>query len=1557
MTQINPLEVSSALRKRYSKYISGLVRPRERTVADALLRAINQATHSQNNLVKGPYLEAQPGYVKATTIRDLVAEGILSHEFLKFTNDTLPIDRSLYSHQVKSIRRVTSGNNVIVATGTGSGKTESFLLPIIDSLFKEKEEGKLGAGVRALLLYPMNALANDQVKRLRKLLANTPEITFGRYTGETEKTYEKALEKYIEFEGHEPLPNELISRKQMQDTPPNILLTNFAMLEYLLLRPADTALFEGASTGTWRFIVADEAHTYDGAHGVEVAILLKKLRERVDRDGRVQTIGTTATIGEDNEAIRKFAESFFGNSFDIDSPNSPDLITPERESIPEPLWGPIAMNEWIEINRGEKRFQDLASFSKFGNDFEALSSESSFVTLRKHLSNGPTSVPDAAVAIYGVDGELERAALLAMVELGSRIKDQNGEPCLSARFHLFARATEGVFSCLNEEPHVSLYRHESCEDCGCPVLEMAGCKKCGAVYYTGKYTSKGNSHFVTPKGQGRDAFVFAYDVAIEEPAEDEIFDEDIVDVDGLNKAIHLCTGCGRASNEAVSECASCGSTNIRQMLIKEGRAESETSCKQCQNHGRNIIRKLDSGVDAAASVLATELYLNMPPEESDSAKYLPGQGRKLMVFSDSRQQAAFFAPYLEDSYSKILWRKLLRSAVARSEAVSNLEPWRAKDVVDSAIKIANESLLFGDSTSVHEKVKLIHTQMHLEAVSSDTQMNLEGTGTLKWSMALPTSDSAYEPFSAIGLNKTDFQALLQVLFWSLRNQGALSSNDLVNEVIELYAPRTGPIFVRKTGGTDRRSKTISWLPSGKSNRHLSFIRRVVAKLGISAEPTALLEQIWSQVLVNPSSPFKSLMVAVPNQIHGIRYRLNFDLLQVETTHPETQIFECDICRTRTHFNVGGVCVRNECSGTLIGHQIGDSLEESHYSSIYLDDSILLMKAREHTAQLTSEMARKVQTEFINGEVNVLSSSTTFELGVDVGELNSVLLRNMPPSTANYLQRAGRAGRRSDSAALILTYAQRRPHDLSRFANPLKMIAGEMRAPYVNLDNYRILIRHIYSLFFATYWQTSAGTFKDAETFFLENESGTRAVDDFKAWIVKHQDVLFEKYQFVLPTELKSMERALWRQILEALPDLLDRVTEKLTSEVNEYQSLIDALLVEFNEKVSSGQKADAISGKINRLNRVVNTIKSRDIIGFMSTQNLLPKYGFPVDTVNLQPRYTDANAENIDMSRDLSVAIFEYAPGNKLVASGYLWESVGLTMMPGKELEMFKYSVCNDCGHFNRAIADSTDSLSECANCGQSLPKAKTYIWPKWGFVSNGGERKPGDSAPKAAWNRSLYLAEDGEKLSSELEVPSPRVKAELQTIAKLLVVNNGTNGQGFQICPTCRAAFPSDKSAGNEHYLPFAEKKCGKTFVDKNIQLGHQFETDLVKVSIDYNDSEIDASKVGLSVQYAILEAAAEELQISHDDIDVVPLGTKSGVVTFAIVDAVPAGAGFAKLVAEALPMLFKAALKKVSNCECGVETSCYECLRGYSNQRVHDELSRQDAIDGLSALTSKGH
>ena len=350
--QFNPIKTARTVEDLYREYIATTIH-----FADPDLQSqLETILGKRRFLAKGPFLEAAPPYRPASSVRQLVDEGVLCESMLKLGG--FDADRPLYVHQERAIRKAVGGRNYAVVTGTGSGKTECFLLPIVNDILAEFEEKGPSSGVRAMILYPMNALANDQLKRLRQLLAGT-DITFGRYTGDTKPSPEEAIKKWkSENPGQEKLRNEIISREAIRENPPNILLTNYSMLEYLLLRPDDAPLFGSVFGANWRHIAIDEAHIYTGALGTEIAYLIRRLKARIASEvgfmPKLHCYATSATIGSDEDVpnVAKFAQGLFGEPFSSD-PSDLDVVTSEKDSpvsaLDDSPWGALPFQVWKQL--------------------------------------------------------------------------------------------------------------------------------------------------------------------------------------------------------------------------------------------------------------------------------------------------------------------------------------------------------------------------------------------------------------------------------------------------------------------------------------------------------------------------------------------------------------------------------------------------------------------------------------------------------------------------------------------------------------------------------------------------------------------------------------------------------------------------------------------------------------------------------------------------------------------------------------------------------------------------------------------------------------------------------------------------------------------------------------------------------------------------------------------------------------------------------------------------------------------------------------------------------
>jgi DEAD/DEAH box helicase len=884
---VDVIATSALLSATYRRYLRSLLPVRDPALAAALAERIAGSPL----LTKGPILEATPPYRTGASLREMIAGGVLHPAFARLGGPTLPLDRPLYLHQEQAIRKAAAGRNLVVASGTGSGKTECFLLPVLSALTAEHAAGTLGPGVRALLLYPMNALANDQVRRLRQLLAGSPQITFGRYTGDTPERKREGASLFEELNPGEPrLPGELLSREEMRDNPPHLLLTNYAMLEYLLLRPADLDLFEGKHGGHWRFVILDEAHVYDGAKAEEVGMLLRRLRERVGRAAAgartgFQAIATSATVGDRPRAVVSFASKLFDVPFEWrdEDPSRQDLVSAQREDMPAgPFWGPLTAADYLRLagENGDPASElpalaaDLLPLRAGADAAAALSREAAMAKLRGLLARTP--VPFAGLAREVFPGEPEQvaeSALAAMVALGARIHDPAGTPVLSARYHLFARATEGAFTCLTPAgPHVSLARHEVCPDCQGAVFEFGCCKRCGAVHLAGTIDRDTAGERFTSRVTRGDRRAWLLLGEAQQTADED--DETLEDADAATATDSmLCGRCGAlhagAPANSTTSCG-CAAENLRPVHRLAPRSGAPRGCLACGARGGGMIRLFESGNEASAAVLATALYQALPPAEDLADR--PGGGRKLLAFSDSRQAAAFFAPYLEASHSVVQQRRLILDGLARATARD--ATCTVDDLIEETAAAASHAGVFGRRESRQGRRREAARWVMRELVALDERQSLEGLGLLRAALDRDPSWAPPRPLLDLGLTGEECWLLLAELLRTLRLQGALTMPEEVDPADEMFDPRRGPIYVRGDGA-EARLKVLSWLPTRGINKRLDYLRRLLAALdgrpaeGAAPEPREVLAGCWRALTVLRDGWLRSAALPRIGQVHQV----------------------------------------------------------------------------------------------------------------------------------------------------------------------------------------------------------------------------------------------------------------------------------------------------------------------------------------------------------------------------------------------------------------------------------------------------------------------------------------------------------------------------------------------------------------------------------------------------------------------------------------------------------------------------------------------------------------
>jgi len=1144
---MNPIELAQEIEARYQRYLKTTFYFR-----DPILRTSFEEALKSGHLSKGPYLEATPVFRRGQAPLYLFPSllGFQPDEgFLKAVQGPRP----LYKHQEEAIQRVFQEHNVVVATGTGSGKTEAFLYPILLHLYREFQSSKLGQGVRALILYPMNALANDQRDRLGEICKrlqdeNSPfRFTFGQYIGETPED-ENDSRRHARDHIANRLPGELVLRSEMRTAPPHILLTNYSMLEYLLLRPDDSPLFDNGRAQWWTFLVLDEAHQYRGSRGIEMAMLLRRLKQRLREGGRskpFRCIATSATLAEgdkDKPAIAEFASHLFGEDF-----LEEDMILGDPEPIPEPSPQSLSPDDYhflvgILAGKSEETSNHLAELadkliaSLPGNGGPSkktigilLQRDSRTTRLRRLITANPTEVKDIADQVFDdLPVEKRAFALSELVELLLQARDPISDaPLLSARYHLFLRSLEGAFVSYWPEKKVFLDRKGG--DGQYTAFEVALCRECGQHYFVGPKDFKGGN--LAKMEAIRDPSHLNFGATFFRPIEgsEDENEEDENSEAADRQVFQLCVRCGEIGKDKPK----CGHDDLIRVIRErsqgdEDKADQMVECGVCgyRAAGRDPVREVVHGTDGPHAVIATTLY-----------QYLPEKRKKVLAFADGRQEAAFFAWYLEDSYGDILGRNLVLKAIQTAYPYAQ-EGLSLRTLAAHLFRQFPDAFREKPSDRKPEIMPNIWRALYREYLTDEQRISLEGVGLVRWSVEWPdwlTVPDAlkYPPWS---LTEQEAWGLMSVLLESMRTDRAVELRAEKGVSLSWIDLDLQASQMRFRIGRPARPKGIRYWPVRSWDgvdqwNHMRYTKRstFLAKLlknSMSDEEklnqsVEALRAIWETFQRCEERVPRDDRLLVP--IDDARM-LNPDWWRLRLITGDDTIFQCNTCGRLQTASIRAVCPRQSCSGTLEKKRLKD-LEPNHYRLLYEEKLPGSLRVEEHTAQLDHEKAREFQKDFKEGRIHVLSCSTTFELGVDLGDLDTIFLRNVPPEAFNYAQRVGRAGRR-ERPGFAITYCRRGPHDLYHFAEPQRMLSGKVRPPALSLRNEKIITRHIVATALPSFFRAFPGRFKREEDRASRVErlfadmANPSAVADFKAFLHERQAELEESLTAIVPPDPK-----------------------------------------------------------------------------------------------------------------------------------------------------------------------------------------------------------------------------------------------------------------------------------------------------------------------------------------------------------------------------------------------------------------------------------------------------
>jgi ATP-dependent helicase YprA (DUF1998 family) len=1623
MSDLDPLKLSDQLSETLARYIATAVPiSRERTpqLADQVRASI---AAGDTQLVKGPFLESLPDFEKGRSLRDLVDAATLSPAWraLVETGHEGLFNRTLHKHQERAILRAREGN-YLVATGTGSGKTESFLFPLVEQLLQDP--CRTEPGVRAIIVYPLNALANDQLYfRLAPLLLRQlgdPGITFGRFTGQIRSDVRRPEEEQrlldnpalAEALGHPERisPSWLLSRAEMLETPPQILVTNYAMLEHLLLLPRNRALFTGADL---QFLVLDEVHTYAGAQAIEVAFLLRKLKTRLGIEpGRIRCIGTSASLDEDRlDELISFAEDLYGESF-----GDPEhaVITGRRllhsglkEVEPE---GEASAAEWadladiiLEFNRGDSRdvntWNALCStqerrpflledeFADLGQAFYHLALRFEETRrLAQRLSEGLVRFSEAARELFPeATAAVRDKALRGLVGLGVLARRQPSEfPLIPARYHLAVSGIEGgVISLDADRPEKwGEFRPQRsfASPAGKPFYPLLVCRNCGEPYieawlHGGTYHSKpraGAERSILRLSSGEASFDddADFDDASAEPS-------DVVHVDPDTGK--MATGAGPGLVPLSSVVLTIGGDGRKPLLSK---------CAACGDRGGRFpepISGLHPGDDAYAAVATQQLVESLPPH-GEPGEPLPMEGRRLLAFSDNRQDAAFFAPFFERTNRDQAVRAAITSALRNSG-----EPLTLVDLATDARKRLTgggkrDFRLLRPGSLEPLSVRETNNQL-LNFVAAEfcrggsSRSSIESLGLAFVDYRPSEVRRIAQAISVAGPTVSGFAEELVRLFLDvLRRQRIISNLDEELQLQDSSIWGEGQdqrfrVLVR-TRTSAQRGATVGLVPTAQDNRFSWFL---VEKLGLDrGAAIEVLDAFWQAA--NRGELLKTF---------GSGRALDPACIEISDGR-EHPLHQCRTCGTRSLRSVQGKCASWHCLGELKSLDEGERSrfnELNHYVRRYVESEPQAGLAREHTAAIGTRVRENIEDSFRKGSLNLLSCTTTMEMGVDLGDLEAIVCRNVPPSIANYQQRAGRAGRRAQAAPVALTVARNGNYDQEQYRQFETYLGRRPAVPYIALDNPDFFRRHqisailshflqqrlqglgrtgaprVVDLLGEKFGQAELQTFEEGLDAFLESDAGKQALGEA------------ERLAGHLPPANSTISLT--------GKELGKRFRSELSSFAQEFHHRWQALQDRRLEarEADKDALAGALAGEQKRL-------MEQFLVDALSRSAVIPTYSFPVHSCRLEITQQPGRMANrgaatdspLQLDRAATMAISEYAPGAEVVAGGRIWVSAGIVRYPKDFMPDQFARTCRACQHVE--IQMFRDAFGEtCRQCGAEGGDLATFVEPR-AFLTAYEDRAGRDPASSRLRQKpadeARLVTQVPEEAYDETDLPFLRayyaparpVGHDARAPGQLFVLNKGPHGAGYLRCPRCEHAEPAPAGArlgrvqSSTHNNPRTGERCPVSELKWPVSLGHVFETDVRNLAFseqvpsgsgnDPDDAVAFRQRFLRTLSEALRISAARGLNADTRDISST-YQLEQGRPTIILFDAVAGGAGYCRRICSGGRHSARALLSRAASllsCPAGCASACSQCLSDYRNQSHWDELDRIPVLNWLLEL-----